>query len=209
MNGRSKHPVKLAEEAYYVERKVLGWAGGHQDQYAASLGGIQKMQISEEGEISCKPLKIAQSSLASLEKGLILVFSNVNRKSENIIKAQIDTENTIKLYDRIKDIGEQSIEHLETGNVKALGELMDMHWSFKREITKQMSNTYLDDMYLKLKEAGSTGGKVIGAGGGGFFLMAVPEDREKFMKNLENFNFRYIPFKFDFRGSHLVHQQLD
>ncbi len=209
MKGESIDPNRLAEKAFHIEREILGSAGGHQDQYAASLGGIQSMKISEKGKIYCQPIDIPAESLELLQGGLILVFTNVNRKSEDIIKAQIDNDDTITLYDKIKDIGEKSIKYLKSGDVASLGELMDQHWTYKREITKQMTNSFLDEMYLKLKDAGSTGGKVIGAGGGGFFLMAVPHDKKKFMESLKKLNFRYIPFKFDFRGSHVVHEQRD
>ena len=206
---KKKHLSKemLAKTAHYVERKVACFDGGFQDQYIAALGGIQKMSIDQEGTVKCDSIHIERDKLFKLKQGLVLVHSKIERRSSQVIKAQHESTTVMDCYDKIKKIGYASEELLINADIEGLGSAMDDHWKIKKQITSVISNSVLDDMYIKLKEYGATGGKIIGAGGGGFFLVAVPKDRQKFIELIKKNNMRALGFDFEFKGSHVLRSQ--
>ena len=111
---------------------------------------------------------------------------------------------TLGIYDQIKEIGQSSVEYLKKGDVEKLGKAMDNHWKIKKQLTKNMSNNSIDKMYIELKSFGSPGGKIIGAGGGGFFLMVVDTNREQFIQNATKKGYKFVDFEFEFQGAHTV-----
>ena len=205
LKGLNLSAIEVAEISFHIERNIAKLDGGYQDQYIASLGGIQVIEISENAKISCRRLKISSKNLEKIKSGLVLIHSRVNRQSERIIKSQHSSKTMMKCYDRIKEIGIMSENLLLNGNIVDFGLAMDEHWSVKKQISNLISNSYLDDIYIKLKNAGANGGKIIGAGGGGFFLMAVPENLEGFNNELKKLDLRAITFDFDTLGSHVMH----
>lgn len=207
MNNKRLSKEALAKTAHYVERSVACLDGGFQDQYIAALGGIQKMSIDQSGAVKCENINIEKEKLLKLKQGLVLVHSKIERRSSQLIKAQYDSNTVMDCYDKIKKIGYASEELLINADIEGLGAAMDDHWKVKRKITPAISNSVLDDMYIKLKEYGATGGKIIGAGGGGFFLMTVPKDRQKFMALIKKDNMRALGFDFEFKGSHVLRSQ--
>ncbi len=207
LKGLSLSKIEIAEASFNIERNITKLDGGYQDQYIAALGGIQAIEINEDGKIFCRKLNISTLNLDKLISGLVLVHSKVNRRSDKIIKSQYDSKNVMQCYDKIKKIGVLSEGFLMNGDVEQLGLAMDEHWAIKKDISNMMSDSYLDDIYIKLKNAGANGGKIIGAGGGGFFLMAVPKDKETFHRELKKLDLRSIPFNFEFKGSHIMYAQ--
>lgn len=202
--GKSISSIKLAEEAYHIEREILGLSGGFQDQYIAALGGIQLLEISKDLKIKAKSLEIEDKSLQKLQNSLFLIHSGVERNSEKIIHQQEKELDIVDAYDQIKIIGKSSVDYLINGDIKKLGKAMDDHWKIKQKMTKSMSSFAIDRMYLELKSFGSIGGKIVGAGGGGFFLMVVDKNKNLFIDNAKRNNYNFVDFKFEFNGTHIV-----
>ncbi|MBI28601.1 MAG: D-glycero-alpha-D-manno-heptose 7-phosphate kinase [Alphaproteobacteria bacterium MarineAlpha5_Bin11] len=197
--------MKIAKLAHIIERKILQIDGGIQDQYISSLGGIQLLKVSKKGTVTAKEIRIKKNILKDLQRHLVLVYSGQRRESKTIIKAQKHNLNSnIKIYDQIKEIGKNSKKLLINGDIDGLGKLMDDHWKLKLKLANEISDRNLNNTYGQLKKLGSPGGKIIGAGGGGFFMMAVPHNVEKYISNVKKLGFRYMLWKFDFDGSSII-----
>jgi D-glycero-alpha-D-manno-heptose-7-phosphate kinase len=204
LNDKSISPIKLAEEAFHIEREILGKAGGYQDQYIAALGGIQVLDISKDLKITPESLIIGDKELEKLQSSLFLIHSGIERNSEKIITEQQKELNIFEGYDQIKAIGKSSVDYIKKGDVHKLAIAMDNHWKIKKRLTKIISNSTIDRMYLELKSFGSPGGKIIGAGGGGFFLMVVEKNQKEFIRKTKESNYKFIDFKFQNKGAHTL-----
>ena len=204
LNDKPIGPIKLAEEAFHIEREILGLAGGYQDQYIAALGGIQILNISKDLKITPEKLIIGNKEFEKIQRSLFLIHSGIERNSEKIITAQQKEIDIFKGYDQIKAIGKSSADYLKKGEVHKLGISMDNHWKIKKSLTKIISNSTIDKMYLELKSFGSPGGKIIGAGGGGFFLMVVDKNQNEFIRKAKESNYKFINFKFENKGAHTL-----
>ena len=207
MRGKSMTDMEVGETAHKIERVILGLPGGVQDQYIAALGGIQILKISTSGQVSAEALQISVVNRQELERGLVLIYSGQNRSSIEIIESQRVAESRMfEVYDTIKEIGREAIDFLRSGDVEGLGRGMDDHWQLKKQLSPQMSNSHLDDIYIKLKELGASGGKIVGAGGGGLFLMAVAGDVRKYIDKIDELGFRRLSWQFEFHGTHTIDQ---
>ncbi|MCB9229571.1 MAG: hypothetical protein H6618_08165 [Deltaproteobacteria bacterium] len=205
MKGMEMSATEVAELAYHLERERLGLAGGVQDQYICSPGGIQKISVSRDYQVESSPLNLDLSVRRNLEQHLVLIYCGIERDSEKVIRSQLDDpQNTLSVYDRLKDIGMQSVTALENGDIDQLGRLMHEHWREKKSLSASMSNSHIDQQYLHLMEAGATGGKIVGAGGGGFFLMAVPGKTSTFREKIRSSGFRALDWAFDWHGSRVI-----
>ena len=205
MTGKKLSSMEVGHLAHHIERDILGWAGGIQDQYISSLGGIQLLKVDKSGKVSNTPLVIKEDKQKILEQHLVLVYTKKKRNSHKIINAQkADLNKTLKVYDQIKEIGFQSINLLKKADIQGLGEAMDTHWRLKKSLAKVISNSSIDEMYIQLKRLGSPGGKIVGAGGGGFLMMAVPKDVDKYLNKISSLGYRCLPWKIDFGGSHII-----
>ena len=127
-----------------------------------------------------------------------------SKHSEKIINEQQKELDIFEGYDQIKAIGKSSVNYLKNGEMNKLGISMDNHWKIKKKLTKIITNSTIDRMYLELKSFGSPGGKIIGAGGGGFFLMVVEKNRNEFIRKAKESNYKFIDFKFDKKGAHTL-----
>jgi D-glycero-alpha-D-manno-heptose-7-phosphate kinase len=205
IKGNIISPWEVAKEAHHIERNILSLEGGIQDQYIAALGGVKVLEVSKTGEVSAKELNIAEHNRHELERGLVLIHTSEVRDSTKVIKSQqYDKERMLENYDKIKEIGQESIQYLLKGDIQNLGEAMDRHWKIKKRLSKEISNSYLDDIYNQLKKIGSPGGKIIGAGGGGFFMMAVPGSADEYLKEVSRLGFRFLDWRFEFNGAHMI-----
>ena len=205
INNCEYSALEIAKLAYHIEREILRHSGGVQDQYIASLGGIQVMRIKESGEVSCKPLNIDEQIRIRLQNHLVLIFTGQERVSKEVIKSQEhDLTRAFEVYDEIKEIGIESVDLITNGDIVGLGMAMDRHWEIKRTLSKKMSTNNFDELYIKLKKLGSPGGKIIGAGGGGFFLMAVPGNVEDYLEKVKTLGLKHLNWHFEFYGSHII-----
>ena len=205
LKGNVTGPWEAAKEAHHLERDILKLEGGVQDQYIAALGGIKILEVSKDGEVNAKELNIPEHNRHELERGLVLVYTSEVRDSTKVISSQqTDRERMLENYDQIKEIGKESAQYLIKGDVSNLGEAMDRHWAIKKQLSKEISNSYLDDIYIQLKKIGSPGGKIIGAGGGGFFMMAVPGSADEYLSEVSRLGFRFLDWRFEFNGAHMI-----
>jgi len=204
--GRTLSPLEIGFLAHYIERDTLGLPGGIQDQYISALGGIQILTVSTSGEVTAQPLLIKEQKRKKLERGLVLIYTNEKRDSCEIVQAQEQEliEKTFKVYDRIKELGDQSVALLQDADIIGLGQVMDEHWHLKKTLSKNISNDKFDTLYTELKSLGSPGGKIIGAGGGGFFMMAVPSKADEYISKLDTLGYSHLDWCFEFKGSHII-----
>jgi D-glycero-alpha-D-manno-heptose-7-phosphate kinase len=202
------HPQELAEQACHVEIDLLNEPIGKQDQYIAAYGGLTCFQFLPNGEVKATPLKIDAETLYNLEDNLLLFFTGYSRAAGTILKEQdqksrtSDKEMTDNLH-FVKELGYQSQEALEVGDLHKFGDLMNVHWQHKKKRSGGMSNSDIDKWYELAMQNGALGGKLIGAGGGGF-LMFYAEDKTKLRHALMGAGLKEVRFRFDFEGTKTV-----
>jgi D-glycero-alpha-D-manno-heptose-7-phosphate kinase len=199
---------ELAEQACTIEIEKLGEPIGKQDQYIAAYGGITCFEFHKDGKVTVSPLKISKETLYDLEDNLLLFFTGYSRAASSILKEQndksksSDEDMTANLH-FVKELGLKSKTALENGDLRQFGELMKIHWEHKKKRSGNMSNPKIDEWYNLALENGAIGGKLIGAGGGGF-LMFYAEDKNKLRKTLIEAGLEEVRFKFDFEGTKLI-----
>jgi D-glycero-alpha-D-manno-heptose-7-phosphate kinase len=204
------HPQALAEQACQIEIERLKEPVGKQDQYIAAYGGLTCFQFLPNGHVEAAPLKLDSETLYNLEDNLLLFFTGYSRAAGSILKEQdnrsrqSDREMTDNLH-FVKELGYQSQEALEIGDLQRFGELMNVHWEWKKKRAGGMSNGDIDRWYQTAMENGALGGKLIGAGGGGF-LMFYAGDKTKLRHAMMKEGLREVRFRFDFEGTKVVIQ---
>lgn len=202
------HPQELAEQACHIEIDVLKEPIGKQDQYIAAYGGLTCFDFLPDGKVKAYPLKIDRETLYNLEDNLLLFFTGYARSASAILKEQ-DQKSKVKDQEMInnlhfvKELGFKSKEALEFGDLHKFGELMNIHWQHKKQRSANMSNTKIDEWYKLALENGAVGGKMIGAGGGGF-LMFYAEDKIPLRKAMRKAGLEELRFRFDFNGTHVL-----
>ena len=194
---------QLADEAIFLERVLCNESGGWQDQIAASYGGLNKI-VFEEGTFKVQPMHISKSRIENLNRNLMLFFTGFTRLS-SVIQKDVSFIERVKELDEIKKLVDESIEILATENQKltSFGELLDTSWSLKRKLSSNVSNDLIDRLYDRAKRAGAIGGKLLGAGGGGFLLLFVDPVNQKKVKEALN-DLLYVPFSFESKGTQVI-----
>jgi D-glycero-alpha-D-manno-heptose-7-phosphate kinase len=192
----------IAHYAFEIERKDLALAGGKQDQYAATFGGVNYMEFYEGDKVIVNPLRIRQEYLDELENNLVLYFTSTSRDSASIIKEQQKNvvqknEKSIEAMHQLKEQSKMMKEALLKGRLHEIGEILDYGFLQKRKMAANISNSQLDEIYEAAKKAGATGGKISGAGGGGFMFFYCPGNtRYKVIETLANFGGEIKPYQF-------------
>jgi D-glycero-alpha-D-manno-heptose-7-phosphate kinase len=204
------HPRDLAEQACHIELDLLSEPIGKQDQYIASYGGLTCFQFLPNGQVEATPLKIDSETLYNLEDNLLLFFTGYSRLASNILKDQDEKsrQSNKEMIDNlhfVKDLGYQSQEALEIGDLRKFGELMNTHWEHKKKRSGGMSKPEIDKWYTLAMENGALGGKLIGAGGGGF-LMFYADDKAKLRHAMIQAGLKEVRFRFDFEGTKVIIQ---
>jgi D-glycero-alpha-D-manno-heptose-7-phosphate kinase len=201
---------ELAEQACHVELDILHEPIGKQDQYISAVGGITCFTFHPDGRVDCEPLRLSAETLNNLEDNLILFFTGYTRNASDILKDQ-DSRSKQKDSDMlenlhfIKRIAHQSKSAMENGDLRCFAALMHEHWEHKKRRTQGMSNTQIDSFYELGRQNGALGGKLIGAGGGGF-LMFYTEDKTRLRHVMTRAGLREVRFRFDFGGSQVLVQ---
>lgn len=199
---------KLAEEACKIEMDILKYPMGKQDQYIASFGGILHLKIDKRGNVRVSPINISEESILELERNIFLFYTGILRDSSKILKSQkTEAERNKKKMEymhQIKKIGERSKRALESGDVDRFGRLLNVHWETKRSLTDKMSNPQINKWYELAIKNGAFGGKIIGAGGGGFFMLYCKNNQDRFKKAMMRAGLIQVPFRFDFDGSKIL-----
>ena len=192
----------IAHLAYEIERYDLGLAGGRQDQYAATFGGVNFMEFFENDKVIVNPLRIRSQYMHELENNLVLYFTATSRESATIIKEQVKNvtskdEKSIEAMHQLKEQARMMKDALLKGKLSEIGEILDYGFQQKRKMAANISNSSIEEIYEAAKKAGATGGKISGAGGGGFMIFfcpgntnyAVKEALLKFGGEVKNYTF--------------------
>jgi D-glycero-alpha-D-manno-heptose-7-phosphate kinase len=201
-------PGDLARLACELEIDRLGRPVGKQDQYIAAYGGITCFEFDRSGEVRAEPLAINQTTLHELEDHLLLFFTGFSRSASDILKdqdqrtRQADTAMVDNLH-YVKELGHRSRKALETGQPALFGEIMHEHWERKRKRSDGMSNPKIDEWYQLGRDAGAVGGKLVGAGGGGFLMFYAPEPN-RVRAAMAEARLEEVRFRFDFDGARVV-----
>ena len=171
----------IAQLAYQVERIDLGYAGGKQDQYAATFGGVNFMEFFSEDKVIVNPLRIKSQVLSELSCNMVLYYTGTSRLSSTIISQQqasisSNKQNSIEAMHKTKEMAVFMKEAILKGELNKVGEIMDAAWQYKKQMAEGITNPAIDQLYDAAIKAGATGGKISGAGGGGFMFFYCPEN---------------------------------
>lgn len=206
--GESVSKKVLADEACRIEMEILHEPVGKQDQYIAAFGGLQHMQINRQGLAKIEPLDIKENTICELEKNLLLFYTNITRSASYVLgqqkKEAEDDQEKLNHLTRIKEIGEEIKKALEKGQARRFGEWMNMHWDLKKGLAKGMTNKDIDRWYNLALENGVIGGKILGAGGGGFFMFYCDTNPAELRKAMAKEGLMEMPFRFDFDGTKVI-----
>lgn len=203
-------PRKLAEEACHIEIERCGEPIGKQDQYIAAFGGITCFTFRKDGTVGVESLKLNPEIQHNLEDSLVMFFTGYSRAASSILKEQDDKTkkddgSMVSNLHYVKELGYRSKEALETGDLRTFGELMHEHWEHKKKRSGGMSNPHIDEWYALAMRNGAVGGKLIGAGGGGF-LMFFTENKVKLRHAMLNAGLQEVRLRFDFEGTKVLAQ---
>jgi D-glycero-alpha-D-manno-heptose-7-phosphate kinase len=198
----------LAEEACKIEMDILKEPIGKQDQYAAAYGGIIFMQINKQGGVNVDNLNISDHTVRELEHNLMFFYTNITRSASEVLsqqKKEAEADRTKMEYlTKIKEIGDEIKKALEKGNTRRFGEWMNIHWETKQTLSKAMTNDQINDWYAHALNNGAIGGKIMGAGGGGFFMFYCDTNHQRFRQAMADKGLVEMPFRFDFDGTKVI-----
>jgi len=202
------HAPELAEMACHIELELLKEPIGKQDQYIAAVGGVTAFEFREDGRVDASPLKASDEIIDLLEDNLVMVSTGYYRSASTVLKEQDDKskKNDQSMVDNlhyVKELGHRSREAIEGGNLARYGEIMHEHWLHKKKRSPLMSNADIDRWYQLGLDNGAIGGKVIGAGGGGFLLFYT-EEKAKLRAALKAAGLIEIRFGFDYEGTKIL-----
>jgi len=199
----------LAEEACKLEIDILKAPVGKQDQYMAAFGGLTILNIGKDGKVKVREAQIINSTIEDLNRNLLMFYTNISRSAHKILSEQCkgareEKKNVVENMHYIKEIGYKILEAVENNNLTDVGLLFDKHWQYKKKISSKMSNPRFDEIYEIAKKNGALGGKICGAGGGGFFVFYVENNHGKFIKKMQELNLQPMKYRFDFEGTKVL-----
>jgi D-glycero-alpha-D-manno-heptose-7-phosphate kinase len=199
----------IAAQACDIEIHRLKEPVGRQDQYIAALGGITCFNFHKDGRVEAWPAKISEETLYNLEDNLVMFFTGYSRSAGAILKDQHekskqDDPRMLENLHHTKEIGYASQRALEAGDLRQFARLMDEHWQRKKARSGGMSNPKINEWYDLAKANGALGGKLIGAGGGGFLTFYAEEDKSKLRHAMRQAGLKEVRFRFDFEGTKLL-----
>jgi D-glycero-alpha-D-manno-heptose-7-phosphate kinase len=202
------HPRELAEMACHIEIDLLREPVGKQDQYIAAFGGATVFEFNKDDTVSARPVKASDETLDLLEDSLVMVSTGFYRAASQVLKEQDEKsrQNDRAMIDNlhyIKELGYKSLEAIETAELNTFGRLMHEHWQFKKQRSSLMTNPEIDGWYQLALDNGAVGGKLIGAGGGGFLLFYT-EQKGRLRGALRRAGLMEVPISFDFEGTKII-----
>jgi D-glycero-alpha-D-manno-heptose-7-phosphate kinase len=200
---------QLAEEACHIELDLLQKPIGKQDQYMAAFGGLTSLEIAKDGRVSVTRTALDLGVMETLENNILLFYTGNARDAEAILLKQ---DSATKSKDKtvvgslreIKDIGIEIRDSIVRGELRRFGELLDVHWQAKKRLSDGISNRQIDECYLLAKQNGAIGGKISGAGGGGFLMLYCEENKTRLRDAMKRANLRELNFRFEFEGSKVM-----
>ncbi len=209
--GQYVSKYKLAKDACEVEIEKLGEPIGKQDQFAAAFGGLKFYEFQPGGFVNVEPVIMAPESYHKLEKNILMFYLGGTHSASEILKQQsenISSEEKAQAQARMCSIARTLKEELQKNHADAMGELLHENWMLKKSLASGISSPYIDEIYEKAMRAGASGGKLLGAGGAGFMIFYVPEDKHQSVRNVLSM-LREMAFEIDNSGASIVHVDKD
>lgn len=212
LHAFKREPVsreQLAEEASHIEMDILGEPIGKHDQYLAALGGITCLEIDRHGQVRATPAAIPLEAMEDLERDTVLFYTGLTRRASDVLadQAQATTagdQAVVANLHQIKAIGLEILTALEGNRLERFGELLDAHWQAKRGLSAKVTTSQIDAWYQIAKNNGALGGKIMGAGGGGFFMFYCNGSKESLRAAMRQEGLIEMPFRFDLEGSKVI-----
>lgn len=201
---------QLAEEACELEIERLGEPIGKQDQYLAAFGNVTALTIATDGSVTVEPVPVEDVVLDELQNNLLIAYTGRERPARSVLQDQgerVRAGNSASIagMHRIRELGLEVHRLLLRGEIDSYGELLHEHWTRKRTLAQAMTDTHLDDIYAAARAAGALGGKLMGAGGGGFFMFYVrPDAKRRVWEALARLGLKMLRFRFDLEGAKIV-----
>jgi D-glycero-alpha-D-manno-heptose-7-phosphate kinase len=201
--------AQLAEMDFQIEANILKRPIGKQDPYMAAFGGLTVLEIAEDGTVKVRKANVSFEVADELNKNMLIFFTGKTRSADDILReqekgAKEEKASVVDSMHYIKDIGYQILEAVESGNIDVVGRKFHEHWQYKKKISSKMSNPEFDRIYEAARESGALGGKISGAGGGGFFTFYVPDQQRTFREKMRELGLREMRYRFDFEGSKVL-----
>jgi D-glycero-alpha-D-manno-heptose-7-phosphate kinase len=201
---------QLAEEACRIEIDILGEPIGKQDQYMAAFGGLTCLTFEKNGDVIVEPLRVSEEQIQEIEDNLLMFYTGKERSASAMLadqdkKSRQDDPDMMNNLTRIKEIGLETRKQLEAGHVDMLGELFHAHWEIKKARSKGITDPQIDEAYEVARKNGAVGGKLIGAGGGGFLMFYCHNgNKPKLIRSMKKMGLRWEKFQFDFGGTKIM-----
>ena len=201
--------TELAESACHIEINILKEPIGKQDQYASVFGGFNAYWFNQDGSVRVEPVMIKEEKMMELQNNILLFYLKKERSASDILDSQnkkikeADT-GTIERLHKIKEIGIQTKKIFESGNIDAFGEILHEHWLVKKGLSDKISEPFIDEAYEVGRKNGALGGKVVGAGGGGFLLLYCPLDKSKLINAMSEIGLFPMWFSFEPQGAKII-----
>ncbi|MBI2028441.1 MAG: kinase [Candidatus Levybacteria bacterium] len=206
LRGHMPNKHKLAKESIYIEQKVLKETVGSQDQVLAAYGGFNLVAFHKDGEITLKPVTISKKRIEELQDHLMLFYTGIVRTASDVAKTFVpNIQEKEKQLFSMNNMVDQALDILNSRkDIDDFGKLLHENWNLKRSLSSSVSNSFIDNIYLSALSKGAIGGKIIGAGGGGFLLLFVPPSHQAKVKKQFN-KLIYVPIKFENQGSQIIY----
>ena len=204
----------LAEEACHLEIDILGKPVGKQDQYMAAFGGLTVLEITPDGAVRVTPARVSDTTIEELERNMLLFYTGCERPSHDILREQSHSVETnrelvVQSLHAIKEMGREILEMIERGDLTSFGLALDRHWQVKKKLAAKVSNPRFDQIYDLAKANGALGGKLSGAGGGGFFLLYTEKRHAQLREALRGAGLREMRYRFEFDGTKVLVNLMD
>jgi D-glycero-alpha-D-manno-heptose-7-phosphate kinase len=201
--------AQLAEEDFKIEADILHQPIGKQDPYLAAFGGMTVLEIAKDGAVKIRKANVSLEVADELNRNMLVFFTGKTRDAKEILGEQSqgakdDRKDVVDSMHYIKELGQEILESVEEGNIDEVGLKFHAHWQHKKKISAKMSNPEFDKIYEAALGAGALGGKISGAGGGGFFTFYVPGDQKALREKMREFGLREMRYRFDFEGSKVL-----
>ena len=196
---------EVAEMACELEINRLGKPIGKQDQYMAAFGGMTVLDIDKNGIVKVRAAAVTNGDMDELNRNILIFYTGTSRSADAILSEQSqgakeEKKDVVESMHTIKELGYKILEAVESGNITDVGLLFDQHWQYKKRISNKMSSGRFDEIYDTAKQNGALGGKISGAGGGGFFIFYVEKHQTRFREKMMEIGLREMRYRFDFEG---------
>ena len=202
--GESVSPQRLAQEACEIEIGILGKPIGIQDQYIAAFGGLRFMEFGPGGQIAIRSINLQPDVQRRLDESLLLFYTGITRQAETILQDQkTNIRNRLQILREIRSLAYAARDELLAGNCESLGSLLHENWILKKQLATQISNGRIEEMYAAARAAGALGGKITGAGGGGFLLLYCPSGSQESVRAALG-SFQELPIRLERDGAKVI-----